>query len=293
MGLAFEAIYPKVYPVAYELFEKGLERHFVAGKIFKQFGKEWGGLEFGINIEMIDLSISCAENDFKDNLQKGTSGRIAEDKVLSRLIGVTLEKNKIEGLEKINTEQKNGNEIFTFNGNNTKYKLIDFWKWNVSDLLSNATRGTLAEFIVAMAMEIDLSDVREEWDAYDLETNNGIKIEVKASAYLQTWFQKGYSKIIFSIKPAYSWNSETNELSKIKSRPSDVYVFCLLNHKDKNTVNPLILEQWIFYVVSTNKINNICGNKNSIQLRALEKITECVYFDKLNEKIKEEYSKNK
>jgi len=90
MGLAFEAIYPKVYPVAYELFEKGIERHFVAGEIFRKFSKEWGGLEFGINIEMIDLSITCAENDFKNKLQKGTSGRIAEDKVLSRLIGETL-----------------------------------------------------------------------------------------------------------------------------------------------------------------------------------------------------------
>jgi len=74
---------------------------------------------------------------------------------------------------------------------------MDFWKLSVSDLLSNTTRGTLAEFIVAMAMDIDLSNFREEWDAYDLETKNGIKIEVKTSAYLQSWFQKNYSKIIF------------------------------------------------------------------------------------------------
>jgi hypothetical protein len=199
----------------------------------------------------------------------------------------------MEELDKINIEQKNGNELFTFYENNTQCKLIDFWKWSVSDLISNATRGTLAEFIVAMAMEIDLSTVREEWDAYDLETEDGIKIEIKTSAYLQTWFQKNYSKIIFSIKPAYSWNAKTNETSKIKSRPSDIYVFCLLKHKNKKTVNPLKLEQWIFYVVSTKRINNICGNKNSIQLNSLEKITECVNYNELKEKIREEYLKNK
>ena len=197
----------------------------------------------------------------------------------------------MEELGKIIIHQKNGDELFTFNGNNIRCKLIDFWKWSVSDLISNATRGTLAEFIVAMAMGIDLTTVREEWDAYDLETEDGIKIEIKTSAYLQTWFQKDYSKIIFSIKPAFFWDAKTNKTSKIKSRPSDIYVFCLLKHKDKKTVNPLKLEQWTFYVVSTEKIDEICGNKKSIQLNSLGKIAECVNYSELKEKIKEEYLK--
>ena len=37
---------------------------------------------------------------------------------------------------------------------NVNYKVIDFWKWSVSDLVSNATRGRLAEFIVAKALKI-------------------------------------------------------------------------------------------------------------------------------------------
>ncbi|MDR2597449.1 MAG: hypothetical protein LBC76_09055 [Treponema sp.] len=191
------------------------------------------------------------------------------------------------------TKQKNGNEIFSFTGNNTEYKLIDFWKWSVSDLLSNTTRGILAEYIVALAMNIDLSNVRQEWSSFDLETKEGIKIEVKSSAYLQTWLQKDNSKILFSIKQSCCWNSETNKMSKTKTRPSDVYVFCLLNHKEKSTVNPLKLEQWSFYIVSTKKINKIFGNKSSMRLKTLEEITESVNFDKLQERIKEEYSKHK
>jgi len=199
----------------------------------------------------------------------------------------------MEYLGKIKTVKKTGNECFSFNGNDLNWKIIDFWKWNVSDLLSNAIRGTLAEFIVATAMEIDLSCVREEWDAYDFETNEGIKIEVKTSAFLQTWLQKEYSKIKFSIKPAFSWNAETNETSEIKSRPSNVYVFCLLKHKDKKTVNPLILDQWDFYVISTKKINEIFGNQSSIQLNSLQKIIKSISYNELKEKIKMEYLENK
>jgi len=199
----------------------------------------------------------------------------------------------MENLDKLKVEQKTGNENIIFNTNNTGWKLIDFWKWNMSDLLSNATRGTFAEFIVATAMDIDLSGVREEWDAYDLKTEDGIKIEVKTSAYLQTWFQKKYSEIIFSIKSAYSWNSETNESLKIKSRPSDIYVFCLLTHKNKKTVNPLDMNQWAFYVLSTNKINNYFGNKSTVGLKSLEGITKSVNYNELKDKIRDEYNENK
>ena len=199
----------------------------------------------------------------------------------------------MENLGKLKIEQKSGNEYFIFNGNNIEKKLIDFWKWSVSDLISNATRGIFAEFIVAMAMETDLSNVREEWDAYDILTKDGIKIEVKTSGYLQTWFQKEYSKINFSIKPALYWNAETNETSKEKSRPSDIYVFCVLKHKDKETVNPLILDQWDFYVISTKKINKIFGNQSTLQLKSIEKLTECINYNELKEKIKREYFENK
>ena len=35
----------------------------------------------------------------------------------------------------------------------------------------------MAEFIVASAIDV-LKKPREEWDAYDLETKNGLKIEI-------------------------------------------------------------------------------------------------------------------
>jgi len=86
MSLAFEAIYPEIYAVAYEYFTKGLERHHVAGEIFNKFGKKWNIPDNKVHIMAIDLSISCAENDFKNKLEKGTSGRIEEDKKIKGLL---------------------------------------------------------------------------------------------------------------------------------------------------------------------------------------------------------------
>jgi hypothetical protein len=196
-------------------------------------------------------------------------------------------------LDKRRVKIKNGEENLIFAGKNTKYKLLDFWKWSVSDLLSNATRGIFAEFIVATAMEIDLTnEARDEWSEYDLETWEWgkIKIEVKSSSYLQTWDQKNYSNIIFSIKK--KGKTSIAKEKNIFIRPSDVYVFCLLDHKDKKTVNPLNMDQWSFYVVSTNTINNIFKERNSISINSLENITEKIRYNQLKEKIINE-AKNK
>lgn len=95
---------------------------------------------------------------------------------------------------------KTGDERLIQNGVELEYNLLSFWRWNSSDLLSNTSRGRFAEFIVASATNVDISNARDEWAEYDLITPEGIKIEVKSSAYVQSWFQKSLSKISFGIK---------------------------------------------------------------------------------------------
>ena len=46
---------------------------------------------------------------------------------------------------------KTGDEKLTSGEKELDFSLLDFWRWSVSDILSNATRGILAEFIVAKA----------------------------------------------------------------------------------------------------------------------------------------------
>jgi hypothetical protein len=181
-------------------------------------------------------------------------------------------------LEKIKAKLKTGNEPLVFEGKEAGPQLLDFWKWNSSDIVSNTTRGRFAEFIVASALGIDLSLPRDEWSAWDLTSPEGIKIEVKSAAYLQSWTQESLSKIIFSIRQARAWDGSTGEMDGEPGRQSDLYIFCLLKHQDKETLDPLKLDQWEFYVVPIIVLNN---GSSSLSLNTLRRLSSAVQFSGL------------
>jgi hypothetical protein len=184
-------------------------------------------------------------------------------------------------LDKIPATLKTGAETISETGKT----LLDFWRWNGSDLASNTTRGRLAEFIVSIALGIDLSAPRDEWSAWDLTSPEGIRIEVKSSAYLQSWKQRSLSKIIFSIRSARPWDGTSGGTENMPKRTSDVYAFCLLKHQDKETLNPLDLGQWEFYVLSTNEVNNYKRSTTSITLASLQKLIRGLPFEALRNAI--------
>ena len=150
-------------------------------------------------------------------------------------------------------------------------RLKQFWQWSASDLMSNATRGILAEFLVAAAIG-QADGVRSEWDAYDLQTTSGLKLEVKSSAYLQSWHQRDFSKITFSIPATRAWNAQTNRYASHAQRQADVYVFALLHHKEQDTINPLDLAQWTFFVISRKRLEGARPKRKSVALGQLLKI---------------------
>jgi len=177
----------------------------------------------------------------------------------------------------IEIKKKTGNEQF-LNAGSDVCTLRDFWAWAYSDLVGNTERGKLAEFIVAMALGIT-EGISVSWDKYDLLSKEGIRIEVKTSAYLQSWDQQSLSKISFGIQPTYGWDSVTNEYDTEQKRQSDVYVFCVLKHKDQATLNPLDLSQWDFYVLSTAVLNKVAPRQKTISLNRLLKVgaKKCEY----------------
>jgi hypothetical protein len=195
-------------------------------------------------------------------------------------------------LSQIKTEPKSGEESFLNQSQPIGYKLLDFWRWSVSDLVSNATRGRLAEFIVGTSIGISSEELRDEWDAFDLKTKDGIKIEVKSAAYLQSWGQKALSKISFSIKHTRAWEGDTNPVRGNPLRHADVYVFCHLKHTDKSTLNPLNLEQWDFYIIPTFLLNDAVKSQRSITLNSLQLIAKAHSYSALKEAIYKAYSMN-
>jgi hypothetical protein len=106
-----------------------------------------------------------------------------------------------QNLGPIEVKRKTGNEAFQHQGEKQNFKLNDFWSWSTSDLIINVTRGLVAEFIVAQALNA-ADGVRIAWAPFDLQTPRPqrIKVEVKSAAYLQSWSQDNYSNIQFDIK---------------------------------------------------------------------------------------------
>jgi len=168
-------------------------------------------------------------------------------------------------------------------------QLVDFWRWAYSDLIGNAERGALAEYIVACALDVNQSE-RVSWDKYDLMTADGISVEVKTSGYLQTWEQKSLSKLVFGIQPTYGWDSKSNAYDTKQKRQADIYVFCVHKHTDQATVNPLLISQWEFYLMPTFDLDQHFGSQKTVSLPALLKAgaVKCEYCElknKINEMV--------
>lgn len=134
------------------------------------------------------------------------------------------------------------------------------------NLMDNYNRGWVAEVVVAELLGADM--VGEGYGDWDLEYR-GKRIEVKSAGDIQSWRQKSKSDVKFGIartegfvnQPDGSYVSDAEKL-----RRSDAYVFC--HHTGVIPDNP---QDWIFYVVPTSKIDEVCGDQKSITLNSLKK----------------------
>ena len=166
--------------------------------------------------------------------------------------------------------RKSGDECFFANSGEAVASLKEFWQWAYSDLLGNAERGAVAEFIVATALGVH-KNVRVSWDKFDLLSKEGIKIEVKTSGFIQTWEQKSLSKLVFGIAPTFGWDSVTNTYDTERARQSDLYVFCVHKHTKQETIDPLDIKQWDFYLLATAVIDKVFGEQKTATLNSLKK----------------------
>lgn len=165
----------------------------------------------------------------------------------------------------------------------TDKTIIDFWNWGFSDLLSNSLRGIFAEFLVGSALDC-LNESRVEWDTYDL-VYRGKKIEVKSAAYVQSWHTDTFSKISFNIGVKREYSYTTRKYSTEMKRHADLYVFSLLKEKDVDTLDPLDMSHWEFYIVLTKELDEWFPSQKSISLSSLSKIAKPVNYAEIKLKI--------
>jgi hypothetical protein len=186
---------------------------------------------------------------------------------------------------RLRPKRMTGAEPFRAGSTAQDFDLLSFWQWSRSDLLSNATRGVLAEYLVARALGV-VDGIRDEWAAYDLITPEGIKVEVKSAAFLQSWHQEKLSAISFRTPETKAWDPETNVLGDKSQRQADVYVFALLFHKNKATVDSMDVTQWEFYVVPTHVLNDRQRSQHSITLPSLRRLAQPVSYGELRDAVR-------
>lgn len=148
-----------------------------------------------------------------------------------------------EWLSPPSTTPLSGDEAFT----GADVTVRDFWRFALGDLRMNNARGYLAEFVVSTALGLQNAR-RVEWDAYDILWNE-ITIEVKSSAYLQSWEQRRLSSIRFTGLKGTRFHARHDYDPAGKRFNAMVYVFCVQTATSHSEYRQLDLSQWDFYVL--------------------------------------------
>lgn len=163
--------------------------------------------------------------------------------------------------------------------------ILDFWAWAYSDCINNTTRGVLAEFLVAAALNLNLKLPRDAWAKFDL-TYRSHPLEVKSASYHQRWHQDKLSSINFSVRKTRAWDSDTNRQADTAKRQAFAYVLCLLAEKQRENVDPLDLDQWRFWAISTAFFDDRARSQHSITYNSLcREIGDPVTFSDLRKSV--------
>ena len=139
--------------------------------------------------------------------------------------------------------------------------LTDFWQWAFGDLCDDDIKGVFVEWLVHKLLNIKTAR-RVSWANSDVITPSGIRIEVKSSAYWQSWkFINEFGD--FELKEKYvvmppnkirfsglvARDSTDANRSGEPSLKSDIYVFAFQKEESIKNWNALDLTQWEFYLV--------------------------------------------
>ena len=140
--------------------------------------------------------------------------------------------------------------------------VLEFWRWAFGDLSDDDVKGFFAEWLVHKLLDIP-SNRRVSWANSDLITPRGTRIEVKSTAYWQSWKYLGEdglplpklnhqptdndAKIRFSGLKAR--DSTTTDRSKDTDFKSHLYVFAFQKEKQLERWSALDLAQWEFFLV--------------------------------------------
>ena len=164
-------------------------------------------------------------------------------------------------------------------------------------LINNVYRGDYVE-------EMILSALGEQWKSFggwggwDLERDDGIRLEVKQSAALQSWHAAASagkpSPSSFDIAPRGGYYTDSTDAGvwrtvEVPVRSADIYVFAWHPEKSPEIADHRRAEQWEFYVVRESKLPPKPQDNKTQKLSpsGVKELAAAVTHDELSSKVTE------
>jgi hypothetical protein len=141
-------------------------------------------------------------------------------------------------------------------------------------VMQNNLRGLWVELMVFELLGSNWKHAGNDWAAWDLERNDGLRVEVKQSARQQSW-GTSTSSPRYSIATAkgYYPDGKTYVPNLTGKRLASLYVFAWHDGGDQRMAS-----EWQFYVLEADKLPK---SQKSIGRNALQKLTEPVIATEL------------
>jgi hypothetical protein len=142
-------------------------------------------------------------------------------------------------------------------------------------LLMNSVRGDWVEEMVALALEPDWRLCSGDWAGWDLELADGLRMQVRQSAALQSWGTVT-ARPRFSIAPVTGYWREDGVWTPCPGRIADLYLFAWHGRTDEGADHREPAE-WRFHAVPETAL----PAQRSIGLAALGALAPATSLDDL------------
>ena len=175
-------------------------------------------------------------------------------------------------------------------------QVVDFLmnRFYGKSLINNVYRGDYVEGLIYFALRDRRWNLLHPWAGWDLEREDGVRVEVKNSAGWQTWShcpQYGATKNPeFSVAPKKSYYLSSDVCAKSKSadppaRSADLYIFAWHPKTDRDIADHRRAEQWQFFVIPESMVAKSRGDKEKISLNQVKELASAVTYAELAAKV--------
>lgn len=164
--------------------------------------------------------------------------------------------------------------------------LADFWQWTLADLCDDDVKGFFAEWLVHKLLNVE-SARRVSWANSDLVTPDGVTLEIKATAYWQSWkvldeFGKPRTERKYGMTSDSAIRfgglrardaSTVADMRTLRTLKSHLYVLAFQHEKDIPRWNAMDLSQWEFYVLAADQLSRLSSGR-TVSLTKLRSVQQ-------------------